>query len=157
MAGDQCVVSACEDCWEGTFISGVTNKNNCSGLVKAVAQKLNVAMVNGQADAIVEYLAGHDSWQELASGTEARTQAETGHLVIAGLKSGDHSPGRNSGHVVIVVGGTPYRGKYPKCWSGSTGTAQSKGTKSVGEVWNTRDRDNVHYYCYTQGAVCPGN
>jgi len=157
MAGDQCIVNACKDCWDGKFIAGVANKDNCSGLVKAVAQKLNVAMSSGQADAIVDYLVAHDSWKALASGSEAKTAAETGHLVIAGLKSADHSPSRNSGHVVIVVGGDLYRGKYPKCWSGSIGTAQSQGTKSVGEVWNRNDRDNVRYYSYTQRIVCPTN
>jgi len=153
--GDRCIVKACEDCWEGTFIPGLANKDNCSGLVKAVAQKLKIPISRGQADAIVDYLSNHSSWRELTSGNEAKIQAETSHLVIAGLKSGDHSPARNNGHVVIVVGGMLYRGSYPKCWSGSTGAAKSQGTKSVGEVWNTRDRENVHYYCYTQGAVCP--
>jgi len=153
--GDKCIVNACTDCWEGTFIPGVANKNNCSGLVKAVAQKLNIPIPNGQADAIVDYLSGHPSWRKLSSGTEAKTQAETGHLVMAGLKSSDHQPSRNSGHVVIVVGGMLYRGIYPKCWSGSTGAAKSQGTKSVGEVWNTKDRENVHYYCYTRAVICP--
>jgi len=150
---DNCIVNACTDCWDGTFISGVANKNNCSGLVKAVAQKLGISLPNGQADAIIDYLSGNPSWQKLTSGAKARTQAEAGHFVIAGLKSGSHSPPRNSGHVVIIVGGLLYRESYPKCWSGSTGSAKSQGTKSTGEVWNRTDRDNVHYYCY-QRVVC---
>jgi len=152
---DQCIVRACESSWEGKFISGIANKNNCSGLVKAVAKELNIAIPNGQADTIVEYLDEHDSWEELASGEAAKIKAETGHFVIAGLKSSNHSPSRASGHVVIVVGGTMYHNKYPKCWSGSTGGAQSNGNKSVGEVWNRTDRDNVHYYCYTVRIMCP--
>jgi hypothetical protein len=154
MSGDQCIVRACEDSWEGTFIAGIANKDNCSGFIKAVAQRLNVPMSSGNADAIVSFLAGHESWKKLDSGSEAKTQAETGHLVLAGLKSGDHSGTRNNGHVVVVVGGMLYRGKYPKCWGGSIGSAQSRGVKSVGEVWNTTDRDSVVYYYYAQGSVC---
>jgi|GEM_PF-5603134 len=37
----QCVIDACKACWKGGFISGVANKDNCLGLVKAVAKKLN--------------------------------------------------------------------------------------------------------------------
>ena len=76
----------------------------------------------------------------------AVTAVHAGALVIAGLKSYEHTPARNNGHVVIVVDGTLYRGIYPMVWGGSIGNAQSKGTKSVGEVWNRADRDAVLYY-----------
>jgi hypothetical protein len=82
MSGDQCIVRACEDTWEETFIAGIANKDNCSGFIKAVAQRLNVPMSSGNTDAFVIFLAGHESWKKLDSGSEAKTQAETGHLVL---------------------------------------------------------------------------
>jgi hypothetical protein len=154
MADGTCIVTACSNSWDESFISGLKNKENCSGFVKAVAKKLSVAMCDGTADAIVGYLETHPLWEKLENGLKAGQKAQQGNLVIAGLKSSDHSRPRNSGHVVVIVGGSPYRGKYPFCWGGSTSNAQSKGNKSVGEVWNTRDRDNVQYYCYVS-AVCP--
>lgn len=154
MSGDSCIVRACEDSWEEAFVPGIPNKDNCSGFIKAVALKLNVPMSNGNADAIMGFLERHASWVRLESAAEATIQAQSGHLVLAGLKSDGHSGTRSNGHVVVVVGGTPYRGRYPKVWGGSIGNAQSRGVKSVGEVWSTRDRDNVAYFAYAQGAVC---
>jgi cell wall-associated NlpC family hydrolase len=156
MAGDTCVVEVCRNSWDESFISGVKNKYNCSGFVKAVAQKLAVYMPDGTADAIVEHLESHPLWRRLSDGLEARQKAQQGSFVIGGLKSSDHSPSRNNGHVAIIVGGALYRAKYPLCWGGSTSNAQSQGNKSIGEVWNARDRDNVQYYCYSS-AVCPVN
>ena len=51
------------------------------------------------------------------------------------------------------MSGNLYRKKYPLVWGGSTGGAQSQGDKSVGEVWNNKDRDNVVYYAYST-MVC---
>jgi len=51
-----------------------------------------------------------------------------------------------NGHVAIVVDGPLYKGKYPICWGGSIGGAQSQGDKSTGEVWNRADRDSAVYY-----------
>jgi hypothetical protein len=156
MADDTCIVEACRNSWNESFIPGLENKNNCSGFVKAVAKKLAVDMHDGTADAIVEYMENHPLWRGLGDGLEAQQKAHQGNFVIGGLKSSAHSPPRNSGHVVIIVGGALYRSKYPLCRCGSTSTAQSQGNKSIGEVWNRTDRDNVQYYCYSS-AVCPVN
>jgi hypothetical protein len=154
MASDACIVQACEQSWEESFIAGRQNKNNCSGFVKAVAQKLHVPMVQGLADDIVDYLSSHPSWEKLADGAMAKNQASRGYLVIACQKGADYSPPQGSGHVAIVIDGILYRDKYPVCWGGSTGNAQSRGNKSVGEVWNPASRDRVLYYCYIHSAVC---
>ena len=65
---------------------------------------------------------------------------------MAGLKGSEHNPARAQGHVAVVVPGPLYHGKYPPCWCGSSGTAQSSGNKPVGEVRSKRDRDRVTYY-----------
>lgn len=150
---DKCIVEKCSESWDEEFLKGVKNRNNCSGFVKSVASKLGVAIVNDNADGIVTALSESSAWKNLESGTEAATWARRGCLVIAGLKAADHKPSRNNGHVVVVVDGELYRVKYPKCWSGSTGGAQSQGTKSVGEVWARTDRDNVFYFGYNT-PVC---
>jgi hypothetical protein len=91
------------------------------------------------------------------TGKVAAQRAGTGALVVAGLKSSDHNPARSNGHVVIVVGGALYRETYPLCWCGSIGSAQSKGTKSVGEVWSRTDRDSVVYFCSSGIPSCPAS
>jgi len=135
----QCIVEACKACWNSSFISGIKNQDNCSGLVKAVAQKLNIPMLNGQADAIMTWLDNDPSWKK---SKEAKIKAETGHLVIAGLKSSEHSDGRSSGHVAIVSEDI---------------RAKSEGDKTTGDVWGRSTRDKVHYYYYAQFVVCKFN
>lgn len=149
---DTCIIEHCKSSWEEEFISGMKNKNNCSGFVKAVAVKLGVSLPHtANADGIVDDL--EKNWTKLASGLDAADKAAEGKFVIAALKSGDHKPARNNGHVAIVVSGALYRTKYPFCWGGSIGGAQSAGTKSTGEIWNRVDRDSVGYYAYNT-AVC---
>lgn len=150
---DQCIVDKCKLAWDEEFIPGIANKNNCSGFVKAVAKKLGIPISHtGNADAIVDELSG--AWSEVSTGAEAALKAAAGSLVVVGLKGADHKPARANGHVAIVVSGALYRNKYPLCWGGSIGGAQSAGTKSVGEIWNRSDRDSVKYYVYGTVA-CP--
>jgi len=117
---------------------------DCSAFVRAVTQELGHP-VDGNANGIMRQLSTSTAWEAIdrAAAVEA---VKTGTLVIVGLRSGDHNPPRNNGHVAIVVDGTLYRGIYPMVWGGSIGNAQSRGTKSVGEVWNRTDRDSVLYY-----------
>lgn len=148
MNADACLLSACSKSWEESFIVGRKNENNCSGFVKSVAGRLGAAIpATARADEIVDHV--KKNWELVASGAEAARKAGTGTLVIAGLRACDHTPARGQGHVAVVVAGALYREKYPKVWGGSTGSAQSPGTKSVGEVWSSKDRDNVAYYAYT--------
>jgi cell wall-associated NlpC family hydrolase len=149
---DQCIIDKAMESWDEEFIKGTKNKNNCSGFVKSVAKKLGIPLPDtANADGIVDFMAS--SWKKLKSGEEAARLASTGTFVLAGLKGSEHAPARNNGHVAIVVSGALYKQKYPVVWGGSTGGAQSQGDKTVGEVWNTKDRDNVAYYAYSI-AVC---
>jgi hypothetical protein len=140
------LIQACKDVWDEEWIKGTKNKDNCSGFVKAVARKLGAPLVEGVADDLVADMAEH--WTAVDDGEKAADLATEGKLVVGGLKSGDHQPARSQGHVVVVVPGPLYHRKYPMCWCGSTGQAQSQGTKSVGEVWNRTDRDSVAYFVY---------
>ena len=148
---DTCIIQKCTESWEAEFIAGIKNKNNCSGFVKAVAAKLNVPLPPLPADGIINSI--EKSWTQAATGADAAKKAAAGFLVLAGLKSADHTKKVSQGHIVVVVDGPLYRAKYPKCWGGSTGSAQSNGNKSVGEVWSTTDRDKVVYYVSKQ-QVC---
>jgi cell wall-associated NlpC family hydrolase len=150
---DACIVEACKAAFDKEYIPGTANKDNCSGFVKEVARALGVVLPHtANADAIVDHVKAN--WSTVADGAEAARLAGTGKLVLAGLKAADHTPARNNGHVAVVVSGDLYRSKYPLVWGGSTGSAQSQGTKSVGEVWNRTDRDNVTYHAYGT-LVCP--
>lgn len=138
------VLDACQQAWEQEWVAGLKNLNNCSGFIKSVCQILGVPMADDRADGIVDHLA--EKWVKLSGPADAKQYAATGQLVLAGLKGSEHARVRNSGHVVVVVDGALYRKIYPRCWGGSTSTAQSKGDQSVGEVWGPNDRDNVRYY-----------
>lgn len=150
---DQCLIEAAKSAWTESFLKGTPNAGNCSGFVKSIASRLGVPLpATADADGIADALSS--GWHKLASGAEAARSAETGHLVLALLKGAEHNPPRHHGHVGVVVAGPLYRDKYPKLWCGSLGgQGQSQGEKSVGEVWNRADRDNVAYYEYTT-AVC---
>jgi hypothetical protein len=69
-------------------------------------------------------------------------------LVIAGLKSSEHRPPRNNGHVAIVVSGPLANGKYPTGYWGSSGGASAK-NQTLNYSWNAADRDNVHYAAHS--------
>lgn len=152
---DACIVEACRAAFDKEYIAGVPNRENCSGFVKEVARSLGAPLPHtANADGIVDHVKA--GWMAVSEGVEAARLAATGKLVIAGLKAADHSPARSNGHVAVVISGELYRSKYPLVWGGSTGGAQSQGTKSVGEVWNREDRDRVKYYAYGT-AVCPSS
>jgi len=147
---DQCIVAACTRSWDMSHIAGTLNRNNCSGFVHSVAAELGVPLPSGNADSIMGGLAQSAEWKKLDNGEEAAKKAAEGYLVIAGLKGNEHQPGRNNGHVAVVISGPLYRGKYPRCWSGSIAgsVGQSQGLRSIGELWNRTDRDLVKYYVY---------
>ncbi len=157
MSLDTCIVNAATAAWDQSFIAGTLNKNNCSGFLQSVAATLGVPIPSGNADAIMGGLPQATGWKDLASGDEAAQKASQGYFVIAGIKGSDHNPARNNGHVAVVIGGTLYRGKYPRVWCGSIAgsVGQSQGLRSVGEVWNRTDRDLVKYFVYAT-ASCRG-
>ncbi|MCD8740782.1 hypothetical protein LT679_09240 [Mucilaginibacter roseus] len=107
VAGDT-VIKACQANWSAF-------KSDCSGFVKKVCKDLNVTMSTGQADAIVDYIKAN-GWTALKDQTSgstitktkeqlAKEYADSGYLVIAGLKGADNVPPMNNGHVVVVVSG----------------------------------------------------
>jgi hypothetical protein len=85
--------------------------NDCSGFVKAVAEK-NGVFLSGNANDIVQYTS--NSWTCLANGIEAANAASKGKFVIAGLAATT-----GHGHVVIVVPGQPANGRYPYAYWGT--------------------------------------
>lgn len=144
-SSDARLLDQCQRSWSEEFIPGLRNSGNCSGFLKSVAAGLGVKLPGElNADGLVAHLERH--WRPLPSGEAAAAQAAAGWLVVAGLASLRHTPPRRNGHVAIVVAGPLYRGKYPRVWCGSLGGAQSRGEKSVGEVWNRTDRDAVSYH-----------
>jgi hypothetical protein len=151
MALDQCIVEKCKTSWDEQFLRGLKNSGNCSGFLKSVAQKLGVPMANLPADGIIDSVA--TTWRKVDSGAEAVKLAATGYFVVVGLRAKDHTPPATQGHVAIVVTGPLYHGKYPVCWGGSTGHAQSKGDKSVGTIFPVSSRDKVSYFAYIK-PVC---
>jgi len=145
------IVAAAQQAWTEKWVENMENSVNCSGFFKAVLQKLNVTPAPNHyatADDLVDYM--DKNWTPLKDETEAWHKVQAGFLVGAGLKAADQSAQPKNGHVSIIVDGKRYHGKYPMCWSGSINPTwgQSQGNKSIGEVFSTSDRDNVHYYMY---------
>jgi hypothetical protein len=133
--------------------------DDCSGFVVAVTKDLGITLPQ-PADTMISTLDA--TWQQVGTGSDAANLAQTGVLVLVGLKSTDQNqidgPVRH-GHIAIVAPGPLYRAKYPMVWCGGGINGRSKGTKSVGEVWSSAliskdkkktfgsaDRDDVTYY-----------
>lgn len=130
------IIAICERKWD-------TNKSDCNAFVKAVATDYGISL-NGLADEIVTTILGA-GWEQLGKdGVAAKAAADSGKLVIGGLKGSDHNPPRDHGHVVIVVSGPLARGKYPSGYWGSTGGVGKKNA-TLNYAWNADDRDNVVY------------
>ena len=119
---------------------------NCSGFVRAVAGRLGVGEgLSGVADAQIDHM--RTAWQTLTR-AEAIARVGRGELVVAGLRSDEHTSPRARGHVAVVVPGELYRNTYPRVWSGSLGgiAGRSEGDRSVGQIWRVDDRDRVQYF-----------
>ena len=120
---DQSIVDQCKKAWEGEFVKGLKNRDNCSGFVKAVAKGLGIPLSEtANADGLMDEIS--TKWTAIASGKEAAHQAEVGKFVLAGLKSGNHNPVRNNGHVCIVIAGGLYERSTP--WCGVAAPAQRR-------------------------------
>ena len=133
-------------------------KYDCSGFVKAAVNGLDNASLkvptDDDADSLIDYWS--KNWVVVDGGLAAANLAASGRLVVAGVRSGEYSPARDMGHVVIIAPITKdgpvttkdlYHGKYPRAWGGDIGrTYMSKGTLSVGEIFNRGVRDKIHYF-----------
>lgn len=131
----QSIIDECESNFE-------VNKSDCSGFVKAVASKFATTLT-GQADNIVDQIKGTD-WTILFDGVEAKEKADSGWLVVAGLKSSDNVPPQNNGHVAIIVSGGLAQQKYPTGYWGKLGGIGEK-NKTINWAWNKDSRDKVTY------------
>ncbi|GAA4850839.1 hypothetical protein [Algivirga pacifica] len=132
----QKVILACEKHWE-------TNKGDCNAFVKAVAKEFGI-ILTGQADNIVDQIKG-PAWIKLGKdGLKAKKKAEEGWLVIGALRSEQHNPPREHGHVVVVVEGAVAHGKYPRAYWGSLGGKPHQ-NETINYSWRKADRDNVIY------------
>jgi hypothetical protein len=107
--------------------------NDCSGFVKAVAEKCGIILY-GQANDIVDYVS--TNWERLPNGDLAADCAVNGYFVVAGAKNSTH------GHVVVVVNGPKDR-SFPYGYWG-----QYKSMKILGEDVNvgfTRGHGTINW------------
>ena len=131
----QRIIDQCEALWP-------QDSGDCSAFARDVCAALGVQL-QGNADAIVDAMAGAE-WVEVASGEEAKQLADAGQLVLAGLKSANHAPTRQHGHVVVVVSGPLEHGKYPTAYWGSLGGVGAR-YRGINWAWTGADRDRVTY------------
>ncbi|HWC97850.1 MAG TPA: hypothetical protein VG456_13895 [Candidatus Sulfopaludibacter sp.] len=136
------ILQACKDNFD-------SNQDFCNYFVQAVFLTLTKIVLTGTADELVDYFSATPSGWFQVTREEGILKTDDGWLVLAGLKSKDHHDGRSHGHLAVVVPGTLYHGKYPRVWCGGGPMGQSQGDKTVGEVWNTKDRDKVKYFYYS--------
>ena len=115
------------------------------------------AVPAGQADVILEELRrAAAGWTQVGNSPDAAAvaarHAGQGRLVFGGLKSGELSPPRNNGHVVVVVSGPLVNGRYPRAY---WGVLNGTGKKDEGVNWafNAKDRDRVDYFSRTVDKV----
>ena len=136
------VHDACVACFDA-------HRGDCSGFVRAVAQRLGIP-VTGLADEIVDTIRAGAPWQVLADGIAAARSAEQGHFVIGGLRGDQQAHRDEHGHVVVVTGDPLAFGHYPTAWWGQLGGQGASG-KTINFAWTPRDRDRVTYAQYNAG------
>lgn len=124
------IVDACEAEWEEW-------KGDCSGFVKAVAQRLGVPL-SGNANNMIDYLEHAESWTNLGADRALSTNyARRGYFVIGGRKHAGH------GHVVVVVKSNPQ--PYPIAYWGSLGFVGRK-RASITYSWAKPLLPQVHFF-----------
>jgi hypothetical protein len=83
-------------------VSGIRISLICNAFVKAVSAAYGISLT-GLADDIVTTILGF-GWEQLGKdGVAAKAAADSGNLVVGGLKGSDQNPPKDHGHVVIVV------------------------------------------------------
>ena len=143
MGDPQQIIAVCEANWDA-------HKSDCSGFVKAVSSALGVTTFqpDDNADSIMDKLRSGD-WTalEVGNGLMAKTQADAGVLVVAGLKGAEQVQPDPHGHVVVVVAGPldAAHGQYPTGYWGRLGSVGAKAT-SLNFAWRAGDRDQVGYF-----------
>jgi hypothetical protein len=136
MADADRVIARCEAEWD-------LHKPDCSGLVKAVAQRLEIKLT-GLADDIVAQIST-SPWSSIEDGIAACKAAEGGKLVVAGLKGADQSKPSSHGHVAVVVKGNPLaHDRYPFAYWERLGGVGKK-NETLNWAWNEADRDRIVY------------
>jgi hypothetical protein len=135
------IIEACKKEYDG-------QKTNCNYFLEAVFLDVTNVTLTGTADDLVEKFSSPNAGWNKVERTQAIADQVAGKFVVAGLKSSDHSDGREHGHVAVVVSGPLYHSKYPVVWCGGGSLGRSNGNKTVGEVWATSDRDKVKYFTY---------
>jgi hypothetical protein len=137
------IVTICRDVFSAT-------KGDCNKFVKAVAARVNDSTfpAGDNADAIVMKLRSGGAWTSHGTdGPAAKVAADAGKFVIGGLRSVDHTPPRNNGHVVVVVTGPLAKNLCPTaCWGSISNPPGPALEKTVNFSWNEDDRDNVEYF-----------
>jgi hypothetical protein len=83
------------EAWEACFDA---NQHDCSGFVRAVAERLGVT-INGLANEIVDTVRSGGGWQAIPDGVVAAERAAAGKLVIAGVRGDEQFDHSNHGHV----------------------------------------------------------
>jgi hypothetical protein len=138
----QHIIDVCENSWDA-------NKSDCSGFVKAVANALGVNLFSAgdNADAIMDKLSTAAGWGLIGDLPTVESDAASGMFVIAGLKSGDFSPPRANGHVVVVVNGDdPNHPGYPMAYWGTLNGVGQKDSSIRNAFTPDTDLPNVKYY-----------
>lgn len=131
----QRITDLCQKLWDA-------NKNNAAKFAIAVTARLGLKL-HGDANAIVAQLQG-GGWRRFDDGAKAGAAAANGWLVLAGLKGGDHQPGRTKGHLAVVVKGALNRGRFPTAFWGRSATAASK-ARTLNRAWNEAELAKVVY------------
>jgi hypothetical protein len=138
----QHIIDVCESNWDA-------NKSDCSGFVKAVSNALGVSLFSDgdNADAIMDKLSTGAGWNLIGDLPTVEGDAAAGTFVIAGLKSGDFTPPRANGHVIVVVkGDDPNHPGYPMAYWGTLGGVGQKDSSIRNSFTPNTDLPNVKYY-----------
>ena len=133
--------------WNDEHIKGKSNANNCSGFIHSVLKESGVTIPTDlTADRLVDYFDNTPTFKTLGTGSEglkeAFVNAKAGKIVIVGAKSSDL--GAIHGHVALIMGKGDSVNPY--IYGGSIGKAQSRGTKTLSQIFRKAYFPKLKYF-----------
>jgi hypothetical protein len=132
-----------------SWVKGTPNAKNCSGFMKSLGRKLGIYLVDDVADKMIEKIDRDPAWEPLGTGKlamiAATHHAQAKRLVIAAVTSKEYKG--SEGHVAVLLPKAAKNGE-PLVYCGSTGAAQSPGTKSIFQVFSRKKLNMLRFYLY---------
>ena len=143
------IEQVCKAAWAESGPNGPF-RNACNFYAIEVAHRLGVT-IKGTADQIIDTISTDRGWTLLADGPAAKSAAERGLLVIAGVPSTAYDPPRREGHLAVVLLGAMNPGGWAPagCWGSTDPKIAALGGSGapISNCFSASVKDAIVYRC----------